>query len=75
MTFINKIYSKLIKGNNNTLNNGIWELIESYKTVEIDLTTASNYYKEYNNILQTINVFENIDAFCISYKLLEGCNL
>lgn len=23
MTFINKIYSKLIKGNNNTLNNGI----------------------------------------------------
>ena len=44
MTFINKIYSKLIKGNNNTLNNGIQNLIiESYKTIEIDLTTASNY--------------------------------
>ena len=50
-------------------------IIKTYKTVEIDLTTASNYYKEYNNILQAINIFKNIDAFCISYKLLEGCNL
>ena len=50
-------------------------IIKTYKTVEIDLTTASNYYKEYNNILQAINIFKNIDAFCISYKLLEGCSL
>jgi len=25
--------------------------------------------------LQTINFFKNIDAFCINYKLLEGCSL
>ena len=44
-----------------------------YKNKRNDLILESNYYKKFNNVIQAINLFKDIDKFCFKYKIYEGC--
>lgn len=69
--FIDNIYKILVKRNIKIFNEGIWISLEKYKIPEVDLTQNANYYKQFNNIKQALNLFKKNKLFCISYKLIE----
>lgn len=39
------------------------------------MTLDCNYYKKFNNVLQEINLFKDIDTFFFKYKTYEGCSI
>lgn len=78
----NKIYSMIAKigniiinGSSKILREGIWKILDSNKIKECDLTLDCNYYKKFNNVLQAINLFKDIDTFCFKYKTYEGYSI
>lgn len=64
----------MFKEDENTLNKGIWDLIEKNKISSCDLTKENMQYKVFDSIAQPIKSLANIDLFYIKYKLLEGCS-
>ena len=75
LNFINKIGSLLLKNKNTIFKEGICVLFEKYKIPECNLTTKNNMYKEFNTILQYINLFRNINLFSIKFSLYVGCSI
>ena len=53
----------------NDLNDGIWNVLNKYKSNELNLTFYD--YKDYYTIMQLLDIFKNINYFCIQYN--EGC--
>ena len=66
---------ELLQGGNEVLKNGIWELLEKYKSKKFDLCNEKTYYKKFNSFLQCINLLEEYMNFCIRYKVTEGCSI
>ena len=72
---LEKIRNLLLKGNINIFKKGVWKILEDNKIPEMDLTSELNFYKRFNSVLQPINLLKEIDLFCFSYKVYEGCSL
>ena len=71
---IDKIAQILIKNNNDIYNGEIWKLFEKYQINELDLISDRNNFKQYSSIIQALNIFKNIDIFCLKYNLIKGCS-
>ena len=69
LNYIEKIAEILLKNNKEIYDQGIWELFEKYKI------SNKSYYKQYNSIIQALNMLKNIEIFCLKYNLIEGCSL
>ena len=54
------------------LNKGIWDLLERYKTVNVDLTKYG--FKQYFTVLQHTQNLNKNKYFCIEYNVYEGCS-
>ena len=65
--WVEKISKNLTKGNVKVLNCCIWNQFDKNTISEIDLTLNKNYYKQFNNIIQAINLFKNNDIFCVIF--------
>ena len=74
LNYIDKIAQILIKNNNDIYNGGIWKLFEKYQINELDLISDRNNFKQYSSIIQALNIFKNIDIFCLKYNLIKGCS-
>ena len=72
---IEKISDILLKSNKKKLENGIWNILENNKTESFDLATKENKFKQFNSIMQVLNLMKNIEIFCIKYNLFEGCSI
>ena len=64
---------RIVTRGNEVLKNGIWELLEKYKSKKFDLCTEKTYYKKFNSFLQCINLLKDNLNFCIRYKVTKDC--
>ena len=72
---INNIANILIKADLIKLKNGIWPVLEENKIKECDLANNNNYYKQFNSILQVINLLKGVELFCFTYNAFEGYSI
>lgn len=75
MYILNKISEELLENKSEIYSKGIWEYLIKYKTKDFDLTTKHNKFKEFNSIMQPINLLKNNNIFCVKYFSVEGCTL
>ena len=73
--FVENISNILLQSDDKGFIDGIWKIFEKNIIPELDLTSKSMLYKQFNSINQPINLFKNIETFCIKYKVYEGCTL
>lgn len=72
---MNKIGNiSILKGNSKVLIDDTWKIIEKMKIRDCDLILESNYYKIFNNVLQAINLFKDIDIICFKDKLYKDAD-
>lgn len=65
----------MLTNNKDIYHQGIWQLFEKYKIKELDLISNKSYFKQYNSIIQALNILKNMELFCLKYNLYEGCSL
>ena len=68
----NKLAKEILKLDLIGLNDGIWNLIEKFKTSNFDLSKVG--FKEYYTILKHLENMKNNKYFCIKYKIMKGCS-
>ena len=75
MNYIDKIAEILLINNKDIYHQSIWQLFKKYKIKKLDLISNISYFKQYNSIIQALNILKNMELFCLKYNLYEGCNL
>ena len=75
INILKNISTELLMAHDRILEDGIWDLLNNYKTQFFDLTTSKEKYKEFNSFLQCINLLNNDPIFCIKYSTIEGCSI
>lgn len=71
LEILNLISDEILTLNSYNLNNGIWDIIDKYKS-NYDFLKIS--YKNENTINKLLHILNNNKNFCISFLSNEGCN-
>ena len=59
LDILKNISNEILQADQNTLLNGIWLMLDKYRTKNFNYSEENTYYKQFNSFLQCINILKD----------------